>query len=260
MPTPLDMAHTVLGKTEGADRAALMDYLKTGGANLDPATVAWCAAFVNSSLQQGGYSGTGSNMARSFLQWGDAVDPAKLQPGDIGVFPRGDPNGPYGHVGFVEAVDPNTGMVTLLGGNQGDAVSSKQYAMNNALGWRRANDAAKKTPSGPVEAAGGGAGSEATETPYTAPALTGGAAPALAATAKAEDADKPKNWWELLGGGVAAGAKAAGGGKFSYNVPTQPGPARVDVAPAPITDPQQAEMRRQQLAMVMQRLNQGSLW
>src|SRR5262245_30482336 len=116
----LTLASSMLGKAEGPDRAALMDYLTTGGANLDPATTAWCAAFVNSTLKQAGMEGTGSNMARSFLGWGQRVQ-GTPQPGDIGVFPRGDPNGPQGHVGFVKAVDPNTGMVTLLGGNQGGA-------------------------------------------------------------------------------------------------------------------------------------------
>lgn len=102
-------------------------------------------------------------------------------------------------------------------------------------------------PAGPVEAAGGGAGSEATQTPPTLPA-----APAAA---------KKKNFWELLGEGISEGAGAmAKGGGFNYQVPTQPGPARVDVGAAPIIDPQQAEQRRMALAQAMARLNQGSLW
>lgn len=108
--------------------------------------------------------------------------------------------------------------------------------------------AAANAPAGPVEAAGGGAGAEAADWSPSAPA-----APAAAK-------DKQKNWWDLFGEGIAAGAGAMGGGGFNYQVPQQPGPARVDVGAAPIIDPQQAEMKRQMLAMAMQRLNAGSLW
>jgi uncharacterized protein (TIGR02594 family) len=135
----LDMAKTVLGKTEGKDRAALIDYMKTGGQNIDPQTRAWCAAFINASLNKAGYSGTGSDLARSFLEWGNAVEPGQVQAGDIGVYPRGsDPM--YGHAGIVEKVDPATGMVTMISGNAGPqgAVQESQYAIKDALGFRRA--------------------------------------------------------------------------------------------------------------------------
>lgn len=139
MPTALDMARTVLGQTEGKDRASLIDYLKTGGQNIDPATRAWCAAFINASLNKAGYSGTGSDLARSFLEWGNAVDPGQVQPGDIGVYPRGS-NPMYGHAGIVERVDPATGMVTMISGNAGPqgAVQESQYSIKGALGFRRA--------------------------------------------------------------------------------------------------------------------------
>lgn len=127
---------------------------------------------------------------------------------------------------------------------------------------------AARGPRGPVEAAGGGAGNEAV-----------GAAPGLPVTAQhppnptvgsegpeplfdtPEDKKKPKSWLDVLGEGIGGGAKGmAGAGKFAYNVPAQPGPARVDVAPTPMADPAMADYRRQQLALVMQRLNSGSLF
>lgn len=150
--SPLDMAKTVLGYTEGTDRAALIDYLKTGGQNLDPATRAWCADFVNASLEKAGYSGTGSGMARSFLEWGNAVDPSNLQEGDIAVFGRGGVNSGLGHVGFVESYDPQAGTVRVLSGNAGPqgAVNEQTYNVKDALGFRRAAEAqaagAKLTP------------------------------------------------------------------------------------------------------------------
>ena len=131
---PLDIAAAQIGLNETTKAAALTDYLHNGGVNLDPATTAWCAAFVNATLAQSGQKGTGSNMARSFLDWGQAVD--QPQPGDIAVFSRGDPNGPYGHVGFFQGYNPD-GTIRVLGGNQGDAVGVSSYSPNALLGFRR---------------------------------------------------------------------------------------------------------------------------
>lgn len=130
-----DLAARQIGLNERDQRAALTDYLQTGGVNLDPASLAWCAAFVNSTLTQSGMEGTGSNMARSFLEWGQPVD--EPQRGDIAVFSRGDPDGPYGHVGFFDGYNPD-GTLRILGGNQGDAVSIDAYGTDRLLGFRRA--------------------------------------------------------------------------------------------------------------------------
>lgn len=134
MQEAFDLAAKQIGLSERGQAAAIQDYLTTGGANLNPAETAWCAAFVNSTLQQSGMKGTGSNMARSYLDWGQPVDTP--QKGDIAVFSRGDPNGPYGHVGFFEGYDEN-GKIRVLGGNQGDAVSIASYNPNSLLGFRR---------------------------------------------------------------------------------------------------------------------------
>lgn len=137
MANALDIAAAQIGLNETDKKAALQDYLTTGGANLDPATTAWCAAFVNASLQQAGVQGTGSNMARSFLKWGTEVK--EPQRGDLAVFSRGDPNGPFGHVGFFDGYNPD-GTIRVLGGNQGDAVSIAAYSPDQLLGFRRASD------------------------------------------------------------------------------------------------------------------------
>lgn len=137
MALPIDLAATMLGRNEGPDRAAIQQYLKTGGVGMDPATAAWCAAFVNSSLAQAGLPTTGSNLARSFLNYGEGVP--EPQRGDIAVFPRGDPNGPYGHVGFVDQItgEGPDRRVRLLAGNQGNAVSYAELPLAQALGFRR---------------------------------------------------------------------------------------------------------------------------
>ena len=130
----MGLASTLVGKGEVPDRALIQEYLANGGVNLDPATTAWCAAFVNATLGQQGIEGTGSNMARSFLNYGEAVD--QPQRGDLAVFSRGDPNGPFGHVGFFDALNPD-GTIRVLGGNQSNAVGYSNYGADNLLGYRR---------------------------------------------------------------------------------------------------------------------------
>lgn len=134
MQQALDIAARAIGLNETDKKTALQDFMATGGMNLDPATRAWCADFVNATLSQAGMKGTGSGMARSFLDWGQEVD--QPQRGDIAVFSRGDPNGPYGHVGFFEGYNPD-GSIRVLGGNQGDAVSIANYSADQLLGFRR---------------------------------------------------------------------------------------------------------------------------
>jgi uncharacterized protein (TIGR02594 family) len=120
---------------EGRDQAALMDFLENGGQNLDPATTAWCAAAVNAALEQSGIKGTGSNMAQSFMDWGQPVD--QPQQGDLAVFDRG---GGKGHVGFFEGYNPD-GTLRILGGNQSDKVSVSSFGTDNLLGFRRPENA-----------------------------------------------------------------------------------------------------------------------
>lgn len=135
MASPYQIAASMAGSREG--QSALTDYLKTGGQNIDPTTRAWCADFVNATLNKAGQKGTDSGMARSFLQWGQQV--AAPQKGDVAVFSRGDPNGPSGHVGFFDSVNPD-GTIKVLGGNQSDSVSYGNYPADRLLGYRRGGD------------------------------------------------------------------------------------------------------------------------
>ena len=132
--TAMRLAGQQIGLNENAQNAALSDYLSNGGMNLDPATTAWCAAFVNSTLKQSGVEGTGKLNARSFLDWGTPVDTP--QRGDVAIFSRGDRNGWQGHVGFFDSY-ADDGRINVLGGNQSDSVSIAPYAANRLLGFRR---------------------------------------------------------------------------------------------------------------------------
>lgn len=125
------------GYNERDHGAMIQDYLKNGGVNLNPAQTAWCAAVVNAALKQTGLEGTGSNMARSFLSWGQGTTTPK--PGDIAVFSRGDPNSQYGHVGFFQGYDDN-GNIRVLGGNQSNSVNVSAFSPSNLLGFRTAGE------------------------------------------------------------------------------------------------------------------------
>ena len=135
MNNALALAARQIGMNERDQKAALTEFLRNGGQNLDPTTTAWCAAFVNSAIKQAGGTGTNSLAARDFLKWGEAVQDPQM--GDIAVFSRGDPDGWQGHVGFFKGMNPD-GTIRVLGGNQGDAVSIANYSPDQLLGYRRA--------------------------------------------------------------------------------------------------------------------------
>lgn len=131
----IDTAQKFQGFSEHApgQRDALRDFFKAANQNVDPKMTAWCAAFVNAVLAANGLPGSGSLMARSFLNYGTATqDP---QPGDLVILRRGSGN-VQGHVGFYMGAAEGGG-VRVLGGNQGDRVSEKTFRAADVLGYRR---------------------------------------------------------------------------------------------------------------------------
>ena len=107
----------------------------------------WCAAGMGSAAMECGLPTPPHNtvlMARSWLTWGVKVELEDVKPGDVAIWPRGDPKGWQGHVNIVEAVHFD-GTVSCIGANQSqgrgkpDAVTrSSPRAMIEALGFRRA--------------------------------------------------------------------------------------------------------------------------
>jgi len=79
-----------------------------------------------------GYSGTGSALARSWLEWGHVIDAPVY--GCIAVLSRDDPASWKGHVGFYLRHDADA--VYLLGGNQLDEVRELAYPLADVLGYR----------------------------------------------------------------------------------------------------------------------------
>lgn len=96
----------------------------------------WCASFVGAVLAQVGLPHTGKLNARSYLTWGEEVNLADAEVGDIVVFWRGSMSAATGHVGFYAGKDERG--ILVLGGNQGNAVSVATYPFNRLLAVRRA--------------------------------------------------------------------------------------------------------------------------
>lgn len=131
-----DIARRELGvaEIEGAgDNPRIVDYLRSTTLAASMAAndeTPWCSAFVNFCVEQAGYAGTDSAMARSWLKWGRPTDTPHT--GCIVVFERGAP--PSGHVGFY--VSHKAGEIQVLGGNQGNKVSLRPFPESRLIGYR----------------------------------------------------------------------------------------------------------------------------
>ena len=144
----LDEAWREFGEHERTGAAGnpriLAFYRDAGHPGIARDETAWCAAFVGACLARSGLRGTGSLMARSYLDWGE---PAALDQrlGAVAVLSRGaDPS--LGHVGFLLAETPQS--IILLGGNQDDSVSVARFEKSRLLGlrWPPEKLAATKVP------------------------------------------------------------------------------------------------------------------
>jgi uncharacterized protein (TIGR02594 family) len=153
-PAALAFARQHLGEDEIRDQSKLQDFFRSKGINVNPRTTAWCAAFVNANLQQAGIKGTGSLAAGSFTNYGTAVKPGEVQPGDIGVVRGRSPRtGIEGqHVGFLTGesrINPKTGQLEykMLGGNQGGTASGQGGVSEQ---WRPASSLHLRRPPSPT--------------------------------------------------------------------------------------------------------------
>ena len=128
MTNRLIEAKKYLGWSEAKNKASLTELL-----GFNPVTTSWCAGFVNAIERKCNAKGTGKLNARSFLKYGEPVDLADVQPGDIIVFKRGLPW--QGHVAYyVQDADDE---ILVLGGNQNDEVCYKHYDKKRIIGVRR---------------------------------------------------------------------------------------------------------------------------
>jgi uncharacterized protein (TIGR02594 family) len=89
---------------------------------------AWCSAFVNWCVERAGYEGTDSAWAKSWLNWGKAIQ--KPRRGCVVILTREG----GGHVGFYMGGTKTT--ITVLGGNQSDEVNQSNRPKADLLGFR----------------------------------------------------------------------------------------------------------------------------
>jgi len=133
-----ELAKAEIGTVEWGDGSnpKVVAYFKdSGNAGVKDDETAWCAAFVGAMLKRAGMKGTGKLNARSYLEWGTRVDRKDAREGDVVVFKRGNSSW-QGHVAFF--VKDNGSTITVLGGNQSNAVNRKAYPAASLLGIRRA--------------------------------------------------------------------------------------------------------------------------
>jgi len=144
---PISTAREMYGMHEEKNRKELRDYL-----GVDPYYTEWCAAFVNAVLHENYIKGSESVSnypltARSFISYGQRVDPTEIDISDIVVFPRGN-KGWQGHVGFFAGHRTLNGVdyYIILGGNQNDQVTYELYPANKAIAIRRIPSPYKEPP------------------------------------------------------------------------------------------------------------------
>ena len=89
--------------------------------------------------------------ARSYLEWGEPVDRQNAREGDICVFTRGNSTW-QGHVAFF--VKDNGKTISVLGGNQSNAVNIKNYSADRLIGIRRAKVTVPAKPVAPPKPKG----------------------------------------------------------------------------------------------------------
>lgn len=125
--------------TESKDWALIREMHKSGWLDAGPGT-AWCMSFVQHVLRKDmGYTdaqiGTGKTAwAQDGTKMGKHVDKKDIQPGDIALVHWGWDSG-Y-HIGFVASVNQAAWTYELLGGNQGNAVTTRTEKIASARGFR----------------------------------------------------------------------------------------------------------------------------
>lgn len=146
--TAFEMAQRFVGLKEApgiASNPQVLAMLRLDGAWPEGDHVPWCGAFANYVCWLLRLVRSKSLAARSWLAVGKMTDLRSAVVGfDVVILRRGSGNQPGpevldapGHVGFFAGYDAVRGVVYVLGGNQGDAVSIAPFPERDVLGVRR---------------------------------------------------------------------------------------------------------------------------
>lgn len=118
-----------------ADHPRILEYHAATRLHAQHDEVPWCSSLACWVMEGVGIASTRSAAARSWLTWGKPLD--KPQRGCIVVLDRrSDDNPKAAHVGFFLAYDDDREGIWVLGGNQGNAVSTKLFPVSRVLGFR----------------------------------------------------------------------------------------------------------------------------
>ena len=146
------------GIKEGTGDAEILKYFQSINFQTNTSKTPWCAAFVSFCMKTSGNQvaadsvpKTSPALAASWKSWGDPppINASNIPQGAVVVLsPTEDQDG-SGHVSFFVKGDANT--ITLLGGNQSNAVKESTYARSRvaAIRWL---DVAQPSATGPVAA------------------------------------------------------------------------------------------------------------
>lgn len=133
MPDPLwlQKARAYVGQREihgPHHNPNILDWFKDVGTGIKDDETPWCGAFVGGVLAEAGIKPVaGGASSQAWLRLPVKLDRPAL--GCIVIFWRNSPNSGLGHVGFVVGKDQH-GNIMVLGGNQGDMVSIKPFALS----------------------------------------------------------------------------------------------------------------------------------
>lgn len=145
--TAFDLAQRYAGIKEyegGKDHPLIQWWLSLCGFGTDsPDETPWCSAFVNGIAWELRLPRSKSAAARSWLMVGSHIQISEAVPGfDVVILQRGDGPQPgpdviaaQGHVGFFAGQDEES--ISVLGGNQGNSVSTARFLKERVLGIRR---------------------------------------------------------------------------------------------------------------------------
>lgn len=109
--------------------ALVSEARKYMGTNPTARSRLWCATFMNMVLAKVGYTGTNSDAAKSFAQYGRRISEPRI--GAIAVLTRGRTGG---HVGVVSGVD-NHGNPVIISGNHGKRVGEAIYPRSRVIAY-----------------------------------------------------------------------------------------------------------------------------
>lgn len=131
-PLWVEIAKREIGVKEvsGGENPRILEYDAATDLSAKEDEVAWCSAFLCWCLSKAGYKTTRSAWAQSYTNYGEKLTAPKV--GCIVVFRW---SASSGHVGF--CVDFNSESVTILGGNQSNAVNEKEFLRSSQIvGYR----------------------------------------------------------------------------------------------------------------------------